>query len=325
MATEAIVTGQKQRHLSRLVDMWIAPGLNPTNIEILTKLKTAEDRQFSKNMAVTGKMFDEDKRDRSREESHLIGIRFDLWKPTREARERALAAIQRRRAKELRDQKKQALALSPDEKALLEEEQTADALMNAEEQDVDKSRLVLKMFRTTGNSIRWRGSIEELSASEIHQSLGSRAALASFAVVLAEHEYVTHIHQCRRFLRLPPSYSFAYYQEASDRIWYIDLLCHWVSLGIDYRITAQGQTIGVIDGHLLALGVNSRIRVNEPALAEDARFMDLLSLFAASIGFHRRIRGNIRRRLRAIRQGKSVHIVDDDEMWLLKNPRRMAR
>lgn len=325
MATEAIVSGQKQRNLTRLVDMWIAPGLNPTNIEILTKLKTAEDRQFSKNMAVTGKVFDENKRERSREESHLIGIRFDLWKPTRETRERALAAIQRRRAKELRDQKKQSSALSPEEKALLAEEQAADVLMNAEEKDVDKARLVLKLFRTTGNSIRWRGSIEELTCNEIHQSMGSRATLASFAVVLAEHEYVTHIHQCRRFLRLPPSYSFAYYQEGSDRIWYIDLLCRWVSLGVDYRITAQGRTVGLIDGHLLALGVNSRVRVDEPALAEDARFMDLLSLFAASVGFHRRIRSNIRRRVKAVREGKPVHVVDDDEMWLLKNPRRMAR
>lgn len=324
MATEGIVTGEKQRRHTRLVDMWIAPGLNPTNIEILTKLKSAEDRQFSKNMSVSGKLFEEDRQERSKEETHLIGIRTDVWKPSREARQRALAAIQKRRVKELREQTKGSQLPAADRIAL-DEALAADETMNASNADVDKSRLVLKMFRTTGASIRWRGSIEELSVQEIQRSLGSRVPLASFAVILPDYEYVTHVQQNRRFLRLPPSYSFAYYQEATDRMWYVDLLCYWVSLGIDYHICAQGRRIGKIDGHLLSLGVNSRIHVFEPSLAEDGKFMDLLSLFAATIGFQRRVRRNIRRRVQAIRNGKSVHVVDDDELWLAKNPRRMAR
>lgn len=326
MPSDGIVTGAKQGRHTRLVDMWIAPALNPTNIELLTKLKSAEDRQFSKSMAVTGKAFDEDRQNRSREETHLIGIRADVWKPSRVARKRALAAIQKRRTRELKGQKKKGAApLTDEQKAALEEQLALDGTLNATAKDLDKSRLVLKMFRTTGSSIRWRGSLEELSVTELQQSLGSRVPLASFAVILPDYEYVTHIRQNRRFWRIPPSYSFAYYQQSTDRMWYVDLLCYWVSLGIDYHISAQGKTIGKIDGQLLALGVNSRIHVHEPSLAEDAKFMDLLSLFAASIGFHRRVRSNIRRRVRAIRQGKSVHVVDEDELWLLKNPRRMAR
>ena len=324
MASEGIVTGERQSRQTRLVDMWIAPGLNPTNIEILGKLKTAEDRQFSKNMAVTGKIFDEDREKRGKEETHLIGIRSDTWKPSRESRQRALSAIQKRRAKELKDQNKGA-QLSPADKATLEEQLASDEVMNAGEWDIDKARLVLKMFRTTGSNIRWRGSIEELCVAELQHSLGSKVPLLSFAVVLPDYEFVTHIHQDRRFLRIPPAYSFAYYQEGTDRMWYVELLCHWVSLGIDFRVTAQGRTIGKIDGHLLSLGVNSRIHVYEPSLAEDTKFTDVLSLFAATVGYQRKIRQNIRRRLSAILAGKPALVVDEEEMWLLKNPRRMAR
>ncbi|MEO0447401.1 MAG: hypothetical protein AAF191_15115, partial [Verrucomicrobiota bacterium] len=126
-------------------------------------------------------------------------------------------------------------------------------------------------------------------------------------------------------LRIPPSFSFAYYQESTDRMWYIDLLCQWVSIGVDFRIEAQGRTIGKIDGRLLTLGSDSRVHVYEPALAEDSKFMDLLSLFSASVGYHSRIRANISRRLRSIDSGQLAHVVEDEELWLLKNPRRLVR
>jgi len=325
MATEGIVSGERQKRHSRLVDMWIAPGIHPTNIDILGKLKSAEDRQFSKNMGVTGKAFDEDRHERSHEETHLFGIRTDIWKPSREARQRALAAIQKKRTKELRSGIKKNGHLTAEEKAELERQLSEDDTMNVVERDVDKARLVVKMFKTTGSSIRWRGTLEEISVRELHNSLGSKMPLITFAVILPGYDYLIHIQQNRRFLRIPPTFSFAYYQESTDRMWYVDLLCHWISFGIDYRVEAQGRRIGKIDGKFIALGVDSRIHIDEPALAEDSQFMDLLSLFASSIGYHRRIKSNIKRRVKAVLSGRSVHVVEDEELWLLKNPRGMVR
>ncbi|MEQ1843701.1 MAG: hypothetical protein ABL994_25135, partial [Verrucomicrobiales bacterium] len=178
---------------------------------------------------------------------------------------------------------------------------------------------------TTASKIRWQGTIEELTVREIQNSLGARHTLASFACILADYEHLIIIQENHRLLRIPPSYSFSYHQASADRMWYIDLDCHWVSLGIDYTIRAQGRQIGKIDGQFLALGADSRIHVMEPCLAEDHQFMDLLSLFASSIGYHNQIHDNIRRRVRNVKRGRSVHIVEDEEMWLLKNPRRIAR
>lgn len=305
--------------------MWVAPGIHPTNIDILNKLKSAEDRQFSSNMRVTGKIIDEDREERSRGESHIIGIRSDIWRPSKKDRKRALAAIQKQKTTEHRKSIKSNGRLTKEEKAELEQRLMEDETMAMDAADVDKSRLVIKMFRSTGKRIDWRGTLEELSVTEIHNSIGSARPLATFAVILSGYDYMIKIQQNRRIWRIPPVFSFAYYDEKNDRMWYIDLKCYWVSLGIDYSIEAQGRKIGKIDGRLFALGTDSMIHIYEPSLAEDTKFQDLLSLFSASIGFQRRVRDNIKRRLKGIRQGKSIHVVEDEELWLLKNPRRIAR
>ena len=325
MATEGKVSEEKQTRYSRFVDMWAVAGMHPSNIDLLTKLKSAEDRQFSKHMGITGKALDEDKQDRSKEETHIFGIRTDIWKPSKEEREGALNVIKKRRKEELKAEiKRRGGRLSKKEQAQLEAKMETDATMAMESGDIDKSRLVIKLFRSTGKNIRWKGTLEELSVREVHQSLGSKKPLITFAVNLSGYEYLIHVQQCRRFFR-PAVFSFAYFDEKRDQMWYIDLKKYWVSLGIDYHIEAQGTKIGKIDGKLVALGTDSRIKITEPTLAADQKFMDLLSLFSASIGYHRRIWRNIRRRLKKIKNGDSMHIIEDEELWLLKNPRRIVR
>jgi len=305
--------------------MWVAPGIHPTNIDLLNKLKTAEDRQFTSNMRVTGKVIEEDREEREKGESHILGIRSDIWRPSKKERQRALAAVQKRRVTDHRTDIKSKGRLTKEEKAELEKRLQDDELMALNENDVDKSRLVIKMFRSTGKRIDWKGTLEELSVTEIHNSIGSRRPLATYAVILSGYDYMIQIQQNRRIWRIPPVFSFAYYDEKNDHMWYIDLKCYWVSLGIDYSIEAQGRKIGKIDGRLFALGTDSVVHIYEPSLAEDQKFQDLLSLFSASIGFQRRVRENIKRRLQGIRKGNSLHVVEDEELWLLRNPRRIAR
>ncbi|MEM0970756.1 MAG: hypothetical protein AAGJ31_15485, partial [Verrucomicrobiota bacterium] len=171
MATGGIVTGERQKAHTRYVDMWVAAGLHPTNIEILTKLKSAEDRQFSKNMGVTGKAFEEDRKEKTKEETHLFGIRTDIWKPSPEERKRALTSLQKRRSKELRtDIKKSGGRLNAEQKAEFDAAMAEDETMNLDSGDIDKARLVLKMFRNTASKIRWMGTLEELTVRELQHS-----------------------------------------------------------------------------------------------------------------------------------------------------------
>ena len=81
----------------------------------------------------------------------------------------------------------------------------------------------------------------------------------------------------------------------------------------------------MIDGQLIGLGYNAYVHVNEPSLAKNRHFVDLVTLFAATVGYHRAMRRSVKRRVRAARSGGAVpHEVEDEEFWLLKNPRRVA-
>lgn len=217
MATEGKLTGEKQKRYSRLVDMWAAPNLNPTNLDVLTKLKSAEDRQFGKNMEVTGKILDKDKEKKTNEETHIIGIRTDVWKPSKEERERSLNAIKKKRRAELRGEVKSKGRLNKSEQTQLDVKIESDETMAMTAKNVDKSRLVLKLFRSTGKNINWKGSLEEMTVREIHQSFGSKKPLITFGINLPGYDYLVCVQQCRRFFR-PAVFSFAYLNEKTDEM-----------------------------------------------------------------------------------------------------------
>lgn len=306
----------------RYVDMWGVPGLHPTNVDIVQKLRTAEDRQFGANMDTCGTASDRDTKSDDWEKTHLVGVRTDIWKPSEKDRKRALNTLKKKRKEQMRREIKQRGRLSKDEKLFLDNAVAGDETMNMDESDVDKSRLVLKLFRTTGKNIRWIGTIEEMTTHEIHNSLGTKHPMLSFALNLSGYDYVTTINQNHRTFRIPAVFTFSYYDEKHDRMWYIEIKRKWFSIGRDFIIEAQGKQIGFIDGKLLTIGSDSHIYIYEPTLAKDNRFMDLLTLFAASVGYHGTMRRSIKRRVKSLLSDEVCHLIEDEEFGLLKNPRR---
>ena len=196
--------------------------------------------------------------------------------------------------------------------------------MNMTPQQIDASRLVLKLFRSTGKRIRWLGTLEELTTREIHCSLGSRRPLVAYAVNLTDYEYMTIVQQNHRTFRWPSLFTCSYVSPKTGKVWYLELKRCWLSVGSDFVIESQGERVAYIDGQLIGFGLNAYVHIYEESLAEDRKFMDLLTLFASSIGFQKAIRRNIKRRLKNLRQKKTSHLIEDEEMWLLKNPRRRA-
>ena len=61
----------------RYVDMWALPGMHPSNVELLQKLKTADTNKFTTNMDCVGTVKEQDLESGKWEKSHLIGIRTD--------------------------------------------------------------------------------------------------------------------------------------------------------------------------------------------------------------------------------------------------------
>jgi hypothetical protein len=147
----------------------------------------------------------------------------------------------------------------------------------------------------------------------------------SLAAILPGYDYMTEVQQNHRTFRIPSLFTFCFHDQVQQRAWYVCIQRRWLSFGADFDIMADGKRIGLIDGQLIGLGSNAYITVYEPSLASNGDFMDLLTLFAASVGYHRAMRRQIRQRVSAARLGPvHGHIIEDEELWLLKNPRRRA-
>ncbi|HBO45415.1 MAG TPA: hypothetical protein DD670_16080 [Planctomycetaceae bacterium] len=189
----------------------------------------------------------------------------------------------------------------------------------------DHRRLVMKTFKNTGERIRWTGTIEEITTREVHNSIGSRRAVLTLAVLLPGYDYIIHVQQNHRTFRIPSFFTFCFYDEDERRVWYINIKRKWISIGADFVIESGGKKIGEIDGKLIGFGYNAYIHVDEPTLAKNGRFLELLTLFTTTVGYHRAVRRNIRHRVRAITSDEPAsYVVEDEEFWLMKNPRRRA-
>ncbi|MCB9953087.1 MAG: hypothetical protein H6824_19090 [Planctomycetaceae bacterium] len=301
------------------------PSMHPTNVDLLQRLKSADDRQFGKNMDVCGTVSEYDAKRKGWIKSHLIGLRTDVWTPDKVEKQQAINRLQKNRREELKDDVKYRGRLSAKEAVELEQQLQDDAIMNLKTGDIEQRRLVLKHFKTTTKRIHWVGSIEELSSWEVTNSLAARRPLLSLAVNLSGIDVFTVMQQQHRWLRYPAVYGFVFMDESTHRLWNITVKRKWVSFGADFDIEGDGKHIGAIDGNLIGFGYNAYIDVYEPTLAQNSRFMDVLTLFTSSVGFHKGIWKSIKRRMKLIRAGQWFqNSIDLDELRLLEAPRRRS-
>lgn len=320
------MSGSKKETVGRrYVDMWAVAKIHPTNIELLQRLKMADDSQFGNHMDVCGTVSEYQPKTGDWAKTWAVGIRSDIWKPDKQEIEKSLRSLKDKRKTELRKDVRKSGRLSDEQRETLAGLIEKDSVTELTEKDIEQRRLILKLFRTTGKRMSWQGSIEELTTAEVHNSLGSKHSLLSFAAVLDGHQLVTRVEQNHRTFRVPAVFSFSFVDERNDRIWHINILRKWFSMGADFVIEADGRPIGLIDGAMIGLGYNATIGVTDRDLGLNRDFLDLVTLFACSVGYHKAMRKSLKRRLQAVRNGHSgCHVVEHEELNLFRNPRRRA-
>ncbi len=308
---------------ARYVDLWMFPRMHPTNIELLQRLKSADDRQFGANMDVCGTVSEYNEQKKGWVQSYCVGIRTDLWTPDATERQQTIRKLQAQRREQLRDDIKSSGRLNASQQALLERRLQDEAVMQLQIGDIERRRLVLKHFRTTGTRMSWTGSIEELTSWEVANSLAANRPLLSLSMNLSGIDVFTIVQQQRRSFRIPAVYGFCYLNQATRRLWNITIKRKWISFGADFDIEADGSRIGAIDGNLIGFGYNAYIDVYHPELAQDRRFMEVLTLFTSSVGYHKGIWKSLQSRMQAVRANRAYqHVIDADELRLLEAPRR---
>lgn len=307
----------------RYVDMWMLPGVHPTNLELLQLLKTADTHHFSKNMDVVGTVSGHETDSGRWKKTHLIGVRSDIWRPDAEELAQTLKVLKRNRQSELKQGIKRSGRLNADQSEKLDEQVEEDQIMQMETGDIEKRRLVLKLFKITGKRARWCGTIEEVTTEEVHNSIGSKRSLLSMAVMLPRTDAVTRVQQNHRTFRIPSIFTFCYHN--NDQMWHVSLKRRWVSIGADFDVEANGTRFGKLDGRLVSLGADSYVNLGEHDLSDDTQFNDILTLFTASVGYHRAMRRSIKRRVQAAHSGEAHrHVIDGAELRLRHNGRAAA-
>lgn len=317
------MTEKEFKPCRRYVDMWALPGVHASNIEFLQKLKSADSNHFNTHMDVVGTVLEQDCETGDWEKTHLVGLRTDAWNADEEELQDALEVMQHQRKRALKKKIKRNGRLNDKQQLKLKEQIDADEVMNTHSGDIETRRLVLKLFKATTDRIRWCGTIEQITTSEIQHSIGSNRPLLSMAVLLPRTQVVTHIQQNHRTFRIPSVFSAGFYDD--ERMWNVIIRRRWVSIGADFDVEIDGESVGDLDGRLISFGSDSYINIDPHPLAEHTRFMDMLTLFTASVGYHKAMRKSVQRRVDAALSGNShLHVIDDEELRLRHNGRSAA-
>ncbi|MGB0597896.1 MAG: hypothetical protein ACPGLY_14510 [Rubripirellula sp.] len=307
----------------RYVDMWALPGIHVSNIEVLQKLKSADSKHFNTHMDVVGTVSEQDVESGDWDQTHMVGLRTDIWSADEKEMQDTLKLMQRQRRRTLKSKIKKSGRLNEKQRAKLNEQLATDQIMNTQAGDIEARRMVLKLFKTTSNRVRWCGTIEQVTTTEIQHSIGSNRALLSMAVMLPRTQIVTHVQQNHRTWRIPAVFSAGFYHD--ERMWHLILRRRWLSLGADFDIEIDGEQIGDVDGRVVSFGSDSFINLGNHLLAGNTHFMNLLTLFTASVGYHKAMRRSVRQRVDAAFSGNAhLHPIDDDELRLRHNGRAAA-
>jgi len=307
----------------RYIDMWAIPSIHPSNVELLQKLKTADSGHFNTHMDVVGTLSEMDEDTNKWEKTHIIGLRSDIWNTSKSEMRERLEILKKKRRTKLKKSIKSSGRLSVKQTERLESQLEDDKIMTTDPGDIENRRVVLKLFKTTGTRVRWCGTIEEVTATEVTNSMGSKRSLVTLVVMLPRMEFVTYIQQNHRTFRIPSVFTFGFFD--NDQMWNLTLKRKWFSFGADYDIAVNGKPIGEIDGKLIGFGSNSYLDIENHPLAKSTQFVDLMTLFTASIGYHKKMRRSIKRRVAASNRGDShCHLICSDELRLRHNGRAAA-
>ena len=304
--------------VNRYVDMWAVPGVHPTNADFLQSFKMSDSSHFTRGMDVVGCVAQEEDSDWNKQ--YLIGIRSDIWKPDAKEVSATLNSLHDKRRNELKKEIKKNGRLNAKEKSELQKQLEEDKIMKLQCEDIEQRRLVMKLFKTTGKRLNWAGTIEQITTQEVQNSIGSRRTLLSFAVILPRHDLVVYVTQNHRTFSFFSIFTFSYF--LNGRMWPVCLKQRWGSVVPDYEVLVDSERIGFVNGVVFAMGSDSYVELYEHELCQEKTFVDLITLFATTIGYHKAMRRSVKRRLEACKSGDwQKCLIEDEELKIFKNGR----
>ena len=187
-------------------------------------------------------------------------------------------------------------------------------------------RLIIKSFSDESN---WTGTLEEQPALELPRSYYK--PLPVFTILLPRYEYLIRIE--RIYTTTGNLYCTSLIvQEGKDKLKIMDMFEFDEKLftfGSDWLIRRRGANkkdiVAKLDGKVLNIGGKIVIKIFDKVLAKNREFRMVLTLFAAMLKYHDKVKNKVKEVRKQILKGEIQIKPSNQELQLMRNPRSIRR
>lgn len=178
-------------------------------------------------------------------------------------------------------------------------------------------RLIIKTFAKSS----WTGTIEELNAMEVKNSVATGKELPAFVCLLGGVSYTVPVQQMKSVY----GRTFSLTVETGKREFEpLRIRERRFTFGSDWDVFSlreEGEKIAFLDGKFMNVGGAWDISFYDSDFAKNKALVESLVLFASSIRFHKEIREKIENTINAMEKGAYRLKVEKQEYDLMRNPR----
>lgn len=187
-------------------------------------------------------------------------------------------------------------------------------------EDIPTKRIIIKDFT---KSMNWRGSLEELLARGIAQSISADKALPSFIINLSKSQYLIPLEKVQRHGTLGKQiYCFIIVDSETNESFPFSVEADRMSLGGDWEVFDHyREKIADIDGSKFNVGGKYTIKIKTDAPTYRNELPEVLILFSTLLKFLEDVEKKLEESIKKIKKEKLKITLDQQEAVLYNNPR----
>lgn len=187
-------------------------------------------------------------------------------------------------------------------------------------EDVPNKRIIIKNFT---KSMNWKGSVEELVARGVSQSLAAGKPLPAFMINLTSNSRLIKLEKVQKHGSFGKSvFSFVLVDDNSNEFSSFIIQADRLTIGSDWDVLdRRGEKIAEIDGAGFNIGGKYTIRIDEKASTFRKELDDVLILFAALSKFLEDVEKKLEKTMKYLEKEENKLIIAKEESMLYANPR----
>ncbi len=194
---------------------------------------------------------------------------------------------------------------------------------NPWKEEIPAKKLVIKSFT---QSMNWKGTMEELIARGVAQSISAEKGMPSFIINISGEEYMIPLERVQRRASMNKAiYALIIIDEKTNEAHPFSIEENRLTLGSDWDVyDMRRKKIAKIDGSKFNIGGKYTIDIDEEAPTYHKRLADVLVLFSTSLRFLDDVEEKLKKTVEYLEKSDEEIKLTKEEAMLFMNPRRIA-